>query len=93
MFYNTNNEKGKDLKNSRNSANTQEKIILDFFRVNSNLRLSPFDIQNVLELNAPITSIRRAITNLTIEGKLKKTTTMKLGPYGKKVHTWRLNND
>jgi hypothetical protein len=93
MYYNTTNETGKELKVSRQSANTQETIILDFFKNNSNLHLSPFDIHDILELNAPITSIRRAMTNLTINGKLKKTSTMKLGPYGKKVHTWRLNNE
>ena len=93
MYYNTNEETDKTLKASRKKAETQEEIILHFFKSNPNLQLSPFDIQNILRLNAPITSIRRAITNLATNGDLRKTKLMKLGPYGKHVHTWRLNNE
>ena len=39
----------------------------------------------------PLTSIRRAISNLTDNGKLMKLERMVMGNYGKKVHTWRLN--
>jgi hypothetical protein len=93
MYYNTNDETGDALKSSRRKAGTQEEIILHFFTNNPNLQLSPFDIQNILGLNAPITSIRRAITNLATNGDLRKTKLMKIGPYGKQVHTWRLNNE
>ena len=93
MYYNTNDETGDTLKSSRSKAITQEEIILEFFTNNPNLQLSPFEISDTLELNAPITSIRRAMTNLTLEGKLKKTNAMVVGPYGKNVHTWRLNNE
>ena len=93
MYYNTNDEAGNTLRSSRNKTKTQEEIILEFFTNNPNLQLSPFEISDTLELNAPITSIRRAMTNLTLEGKLKKTNVMGVGPYGKHVHTWRLNNE
>ena len=93
MYYNTNEETGSSLRNSRSKTKTQEEIILDFFKSNPNLQLSPFEIQNILGLNAPITSIRRAMTNLATNGDLRKTKLMKIGPYGKHVHTWRLNNE
>ena len=93
MYYNTNDETGTTLQQSRGNAKTQEGIILEFFTNNPNLQLSPFEISDTLELNAPITSIRRAMTNLTLEGKLKKTDVKVIGPYGKNVHTWRLNNE
>jgi|TARA_R100000655_G_scaffold13520_6_gene30562 hypothetical protein len=93
MYYNTNKQTGEDLRESRNTAKTQSEIILEFFQNNPNLQLSPFEILDTLELNAPITSIRRAMTDLTLEGKLKKTDVMVSGPYGKNVHTWRLNNE
>ena len=93
MYYNTNEETGQTLRSSRNKSQTQEEIILDFFKNNPNLRLSPFEIQEILELNAPITSVRRAMTNLATNGDLRKTKLMKIGPYGKQVHTWRLNNE
>ena len=37
----------------------------------------------------PLTSIRRAMTDLTAEGMLVKTDYRVEGSYGKKVHTWR----
>ena len=40
--------------------------------------------------NTPITSIRRAMTCLTIEGKLIKTEHMGMGMYGKKEYYYRL---
>ena len=56
--------------------------------------MTPFDIQealsNLYDLNAPITSVRRAITDLTTEDKLIKTDIMKKGIYGKEVHCWKL---
>ena len=38
----------------------------------------------------PITSIRRALSDLTSECKLTKTDNKKLGPYGKHEFTWKL---
>lgn len=38
----------------------------------------------------PITSIRRAITNLTNDGELVKHDRMRMGDYGKDNHTWSL---
>ena len=94
MYYNTNKEKSNTLKRSRERANTQEEIILDLFKRNPNFHMTPFDIQealsNLYDLNAPITSVRRAITDLTTEDKLIKTDIMKKGNYGKEVHCWKL---
>ena len=56
--------------------------------------MTPFDIQealtNLYDLDAPITSVRRAITDLTTEDRLIKTDIMKKGKYGKEVHCWKL---
>ena len=94
MYYNTNKEKSNTLKRSRERANTQEEIILDLFKRNPNFHMTPFDIQEALtnfyELDAPITSVRRAITDLTTEDRMIKTDIMKKGKYGKEVHCWIL---
>ena len=37
----------------------------------------------------PLTSIRRAISDLTREGVLKKTDKQKMGYYGKREYMWR----
>ena len=54
-------------------ARTQEEYILSFFRSHSGERFTPFQVwQRLFTERVPITSIRRAITDLTTEGKLIK---------------------
>ena len=88
MYYNTNNETGSKLKASRSKTSRQRDIILNIFKRGTTL--SPEDVLRFSGLKAPITSIRRAITDLTDEGLLEKTEIRKKGIYGKLVHTWRL---
>ena len=90
-YYNTNKLKGFDLKEANRKANTQEDRILGFFERNKNKRYSPEEIQPYCQmLTKPLTSVRRAMSNLTKEGYLRKTKEMKQGKYGKPVHTWEL---
>tara|TARA_R100000808_G_scaffold20080_1_gene43447 strand:+ start:119 stop:403 length:285 start_codon:yes stop_codon:yes gene_type:complete len=94
MYYNTNDETGETLQRSRNTSTKQEDLILAVFETYPNEGLTPFDIEDFAhdqEVSWPITSIRRAITDLTNAGKLTKTNTKKLGRYGKLVHTWKLS--
>ncbi len=50
---------------------------------------TPWDVFYALETRAPITSIRRAITNLATEGRLLKLqATVKSGPYNKTCHLY-----
>ena len=94
MYYNTNDETGETLHSSRDTATKQEDLILAIFETYPNEGLTPFDIEDFAhdqEVSWPITSIRRAITDLTNAGKLTKTNTKKLGKYGKFVHTWKLS--
>ena len=88
MYHNTNNEQGETLIKSEIQTNRQETVILELFK---DKILSPHEVLSLSGLNCPITSIRRAITNLTNQGLLIKTTIMREGEYGKMVHTWRLN--
>lgn len=74
-------------------AEKQDEKILAFFRANPRMDFSPsdvwrmaFDIQRV-----PITSVRRAITELTDAGFLVKVeNVIKTGTYGRPEHLWRL---
>ena len=45
-------------------------------------------VLSISGLNCPITSIRRAMTNLSDDGKLEKTKEYVVGNYGKKEHLW-----
>ena len=86
-YYNTNNEEGQELSNSRISATKQEDVIYLLF--NDDSYFSPDMIKTLLVQDYPITSIRRALTNLTNKGLLEKTNEMVMGRYGKKTHTWK----
>jgi len=92
-YFNTNHESGNTLKNSITAAIRQQAKVLSLFRSFPNCRFSPEDIHGQFGDNVPLTSIRRAITNLTQEGKLEKTPHMTFGKYGKKVHLWRYKGD
>jgi len=90
-YYNTNKECGKTLIDSEEKALTQEELIFYLFASNRNVSLSPFQVQKYLygeDSKVPITSIRRAMTNLTQKGKLVKQDKMVEGNYGKMTHTW-----
>ncbi len=93
-FYNTIGEQGEELENSRNNAKSQEEKILHFFRFQHRYSyLTPFEVQYYVMPSVPITSVRRAMTNLTKKGYLRKMATQKRERWGKYNYTWRLNED
>lgn len=92
-YFNTNQETGATLENSIAAARRQQERILAIFRYFAGSCFSPEEIHKVFSQNVPLTSIRRAITNLTKAGKLEKTPHMTFGKYGKKVHMWRYAGD
>tara|TARA_R110000782_G_scaffold166254_1_gene258173 strand:+ start:173 stop:475 length:303 start_codon:yes stop_codon:yes gene_type:complete len=88
-YYNTNQEEGFELLQSKKKAQTQEEVILTLFNKKVFLSPSPDDVRDVCN-TYPITSVRRALTNLTDKGLLVKTDRFKMGKLGKKTHTWSL---
>ena len=88
-FYNTIEETAEELAKSHEKAKTQEEKILDCF-YSCEEPLSPSMVLSQTGLNCPITSIRRAMTNLSNDGRLEKTTEYTLGNYGKREHLWSL---
>ena len=97
MYYNTNNETGEQLNESRSNAKTQDEIILDIFNTfRLNNGLSPSEVESILietyNKNWPLTSIRRAISTLTDNGKLTKTSKLRGGKYNKNEHVWKFKS-
>jgi len=92
-YFNTNRETGDVLKQSIATAFRQQHRVLYIFQSSPRALFSPEEIHRHFDDNVPLTSIRRAITNLTQEGKLEKTTHMSVGKYGKKVHLWRYKGE
>jgi len=91
-FYNTIGETGSTLKKSRAKSRAQQILILTYMRANLNMGFTPFEIKRLIPFfqDTPITSVRRAMTNLTTDGYLVKTKNMKPGELGKMNHTWRV---
>ena len=87
MFYNTINEVSSGLVVSHTNTRTQEAIILDCFK-SAKEPLSPSMVHFLTKLKCPITSIRRAMTDLANAKKLVKTDLYTIGKFGKKEHLW-----
>lgn len=89
LYYNTNKEDIQQVNSSLSKAKTQERIIYKLF-LKTKQPISPSNVFKSLNFIWPITSIRRAITNLTSENKIVKTSNTVKGMYGKQEHLWSL---
>jgi hypothetical protein len=89
-YYNTTGLGDEALAERIAQAETQEERIRLYFEARPQLHLTPFEIQEKVLPQTPVTSVRRAITNLTEQGTLRKTDHMKDGRYGQPNHTWTL---
>ena len=99
MFYNTNNEKGETLKESKKKAKSQDEMVLEFLRSHDQLGVTPertlrhFKIMESLSENrwhnTPITSIRRSFSNLKKKGLIYKTGQKIKGDFGKQIAIWK----
>ena len=88
-FYQTIDQVGSALKESNKKVKRQEDLIYSLF-VKCNQPLSPSMVLSQSGMNCPITSIRRAITDLTNSGRIVKTDRQVKGMYGKAEHLWQL---
>lgn len=99
--HNTTNESGSTLKKYESKAKTQEEKILLYFVQRKMMNqykdgISPSQLWRALtsyQDNTPITSIRRALTNLTNQGKLEKTDRKVPGIYGRPEYLWKLKQN
>ena len=91
-FYNTVQAVHPDLNRYETKAKTQEDKILRLFRASFDWHSTPSHVHRILygETNVPLTSVRRAMTNLTIKGELEKTDRQEKGLYGRNEFVWRL---
>ena len=96
MYYNTTNQRGRPLEESQAKTETQEDRVLKIFNLVPERPMGPNMVMKMYNnhfTSTPITSIRRAMTDLTIQGKLIKHDQMEMGGYGKMEHTWKLPED
>lgn len=92
MFYNTISIEGELLKKEWANSLKQEQFITEIFKCNPNKPLSPSQILSVYndkyQKKVPLTSIRRAMTDLTAKNVLRKTYIQIAGIYGKPEYCW-----
>lgn len=99
-FYNTPGLEGKELDDAIVQAKTQQDAVLAFFKKRPGYEFTPFEVWTLLRVLrpdlvhelTPVTSIRRAMTNLTIctPRLLVKTENQKPERLGKPNYTWKL---
>jgi len=88
-FYETIYQTDSALKESKKKTSKQEDLIFALFQ-KRNRPLSPSMVLSQSGLNCPITSIRRAMTDLCKAGRIVKTDRQIKGMYGKAEHLWEL---
>jgi len=91
-YFNTTHEPVQVLKESRRKAAKQEELVLAFFKSNPNKAYTPPEIMEAMRMRGkvcPLTSWRRAITNLEQSGELIKVG-QRNGMYGKRNYTWTI---
>ena len=87
-YFNTCGAKGAELKEYRAKADRQDDKVQDVLRTLG--KASPSQVWIALGRAYPITSIRRALTCLTNEGKAVKTGDKVSGEYGRPEGVWAL---
>ena len=86
--HNTTGEQGDLLALLERQAAGQDAQALDAFRRHG--AMSPSECHaKAFGPDVPLTSVRRAITNLTRAGLLVRTAMKVRGPYGRAEHVWR----
>ncbi len=96
--FNTTNETGQTLIDYEAKAQGLERVILNWFQQRPKALKTPFEIKQIIDKRGrkyPITSYRRALTNLSGEDygyALRKTQVKLIGDYGRPNHAWTLNN-
>lgn len=89
-FYNTANETAIQAELFTEKNESQDEIVIGIFQ-NVKRPMGASDVFKRYPIaNTPITSLRRAITNLSKEGFLMDTGYQKMGMYGKKEKLWQL---
>lgn len=87
-YFNTTNQ-NIDYVNKRKAKNkTQEVLVYDLFKNHTTMTAS--EVLHKFPKRVPITSLRRAISNLQQEQKLVKTTDTKTGIYGAPEHYYTI---
>lgn len=88
-YHNTTNLDLFTVEQKKKECISQEEKVLKVFK--NAPKLSASEVYNKLNTASPITSIRRAISNLKKQGKLLRLDEFKIGLYGSPEHYYKAN--
>lgn len=93
-YHNTTAQAGAILVTYAEKAKTQDEEVLEIFKRYSKLTASEAFrwYQDEHSTDVPLTSIRRAISNLSKEGALTKTDDQRTGIYGRPEYVYKLTS-
>lgn len=89
-YYNTNNLKSRKLIEALVKADNQEKKVRIIFNFHGKLTAS--EVHSYFPANVPLTSIRRAMSDLKEQGFLTKTEVTQEGAFGMPEHIYEMDN-
>lgn len=89
MYYNTNGLNAAEKKEATKRTKIQQEVVKTIFLKHKKMTAS--ECHKIFNQNVPITSIRRAISDLKSEGILIKTDVTKDGLYGAPEHIYSLS--
>ena len=90
-YHNTTESTQPELAKYRQKAMSQDDRLLEFFKKVAPIEYTPSQLLGIVfKGSVPLTSVRRALTNLTNQGDLVKTNEQIKGPYGRPEFKWRL---
>ena len=89
-YHDTVPELPENLEKFEAKALKQREKIVSFFKENAGHKFTPAEVYQACypDSNVPLTSVRRAITNLTNDNVLIKTDEIKKGLYGRNNCKW-----
>lgn len=92
LFYNTIEAKPEEVHKYEITNYKQEERVLFFFQDNPGKEYTPMEVwlRVFRKEKVPLTSVRRAMSNLTKRGFLEKTEIQRMGVFGKYNYCWRL---
>jgi len=88
-YFNTTSQSSEYAEQRVAKNKTQEEIVLGIFEVHK--KLSASQVLSLYPKNIPLTSIRRAISNLKFDDKLEKLLETRNGLYNAPEHLFRLS--
>lgn len=88
-LYRTAHYTEEQVRRLKESASKQERDIARWFWNNPDQNIGPGRLHKKLGFDWPITSTRRAISNLTDAGILEKTSQQSTGIFGKPEYHWQ----